>query len=330
MPFTNPLYIACDSDPSTCTDPSTTSPVQNISSEAQDTEDFFGRSYGTYDPPPLGSNFTAQWCLGQCVSSVSQEDADQCAQRAAILCVGDSGDPRWPTARPNPNPNPTPDTPPYIPGNQTIYYNTEQSADFVCPDGSVFTYTIPAGVYSAFTQAAADNIANSVATTRAAERHICIGELSPDSACLGDDYEATVTVTSGAPLASILMTDGELPPGLTIDLGDTSFTISGTASGVGGYIFSILVEDTYGGFMEKEFTIRVATIANQTLPDGVLSVPYTPALAVDGTTNPTVVWSVVSGSLPTGVSLASNGQFSGSPTANGVFTFTVQMEDDQP
>ena len=66
--------------------------------------------------------------------------------------------------------------------------------------------------------------------------------------------------------------------------------------------------------------LQVTTTA---LPNGTNGVAYSQQLsAIDG--QPPYSWSLISGALPPGLTLATNGVISGTPTTNGTFNFTVQ------
>jgi hypothetical protein len=60
------------------------------------------------------------------------------------------------------------------------------------------------------------------------------------------------------------------------------------------------------------------------LPDAVVAVAYSAALNASGGVPP-YDWIVVSGALPPGIELSHDGVFSGTPTTEGDFTFTVQV-----
>ena len=66
-----------------------------------------------------------------------------------------------------------------------------------------------------------------------------------------------------------------------------------------------------------------------TLREGVVLETGQPSLPIVGG-NGTKTVSLVSGTLPNGVTLNSNGSFSGSPTTHGGFSFTVQVQDCTP
>jgi hypothetical protein len=68
-------------------------------------------------------------------------------------------------------------------------------------------------------------------------------------------------------------------------------------------------------------------ISSTSLSSGVVGTPYSVNLAATGGT-PAYTWSITSGSLPAGLSLAAgNGVIAGTPTASGASTFTVSVSD---
>lgn len=68
-------------------------------------------------------------------------------------------------------------------------------------------------------------------------------------------------------------------------------------------------------------------IYNSTLPAGVTGVAYSQTLTAHGGTSP-YTFSVTSGSLPAGLSLAgSTGAITGTPTGTGTSSFTVTVHD---
>ena len=67
-------------------------------------------------------------------------------------------------------------------------------------------------------------------------------------------------------------------------------------------------------------------ITTSSLPGGTVNVAYSQTLSATSGTPP-YSWSVTSGSLPAGLTLSSGGTISGTPTASGTSTFTVQVTD---
>jgi hypothetical protein len=67
-------------------------------------------------------------------------------------------------------------------------------------------------------------------------------------------------------------------------------------------------------------------ITTQSLPAATVGVPYSATLTATGGIPP-YTWTVISGSLPPGLSLSSAGVISGTPTTAGTYNFTVQVID---
>ena len=69
-------------------------------------------------------------------------------------------------------------------------------------------------------------------------------------------------------------------------------------------------------------TLAEPVITTNALPNGILNTAYNHSLTATGTTP--ITWSITSGSLPNGLSLAANGTISGTPKKIGTFTITVK------
>jgi arabinan endo-1,5-alpha-L-arabinosidase len=68
-------------------------------------------------------------------------------------------------------------------------------------------------------------------------------------------------------------------------------------------------------------------VTTSSLAGGTVSVSYSVTLAATGGTGTGYAWTVSAGALPGGLTLASGGLISGTPTAVGTFDFTAQVTD---
>lgn len=146
---------------------------------------------------------------------------------------------------------------------------------------------------------------------------------------MNGDYTGTASlIIPPGSTQSVTVIGGSLPPGTSLTFNDSSFTISGIPTAEGQFSFTIKVTDIYGNTNTKDFSILIASIADVDLPDGQFGQPYSQTLTVAGATTPPVVWAFVAGELPPGLTLnADTGVISGTPTSEGVYTFTVSMTD---
>ena len=86
--------------------------------------------------------------------------------------------------------------------------------------------------------------------------------------------------------------------------------------------------DAYTHQIEAYFASwnTVPAITTTSLPDASIGMAYNQPLAATGNSQP-FVWSLVSGSLPAGLSLSGDGVIGGTATAPGTSTFTVKVAD---
>jgi hypothetical protein len=146
---------------------------------------------------------------------------------------------------------------------------------------------------------------------------------------VGASYSQALAAVGGTAPYTWSVTAGALPGGLSLD--PAGGTITGTPTTVGNFSFTVQVRDNNSVTTTEAFTLAIVsalTITSApTLPVGAVGVSYSQSVVVVGGTSP-YTWSISSGGLPAGLSLApASGAISGSPTSAGSFTFTVQVMD---
>lgn len=303
-------------------------PFMNLSAEAPDVDLFVSNfNPNGFGDPPLGSRWYSAGCQGLCISTVSQQAADLCAANQAATCLGG----QWPDEPPG-TPPPNPGDPPPQPPNRDLYFNTPQTGTFTCPDGTVFSFTVIAGVFSAFNQATANAWAASYAINQAAQNYICMSSIQGRS-CVGASYDSQIIVqTPNTPISSQIVAGG-LPPGMamqqSINPNAPIFFITGASNAPGDYPFNLQITDSLGNVANKIFTISVFGIVDGSeLPTANIGVAYEHSFSVGGTVAGTPTFSIVDGSLPPGLDLNTiSGVLFGTPTSEGAYQFTVRVQD---
>jgi hypothetical protein len=143
------------------------------------------------------------------------------------------------------------------------------------------------------------------------------------SGTVGTAYNQSVTA-SPAGTYSYTVTSGTLPGGLSLN--SSTGAITGTPTTAGSFSFSI---SAAAGICSGigSYTLVIAcpttTLSPSSLPGGNVGVAYSQTLSV--TPAGTYSFSVLTGTLPSGLNLnASTGVISGTPSATGTATFTIQ------
>lgn len=293
------------------------SPVTNYSSEYNDGVQFDGYKFPTFDPydPGLPGWWSSEACAGafRCVSYISQDDADACAALLAAQCG--FSPPLVPPDPPTGGPvSPCSINPASCFPRTATYLNSAQSCDFTCPDGTIFTATVPAGTVMSISQALADSVAKQMACNRAIEHHICFSDLSAQP-CLDVPYEGTGAVLGNDIPYTVSYAGGSLPSGLTFEVtAFGTFKISGTPTVAGNFDITVTAVGSEGSIQSKTYTIEVLGITNDSqLPQAYAGSPYNVALIGAGGTAP-YTFSIADGDLPDGLTLSTSGIISGTAT----------------
>ena len=195
----------------------------------------------------------------------------------------------------------------------------------------------PAGTGTAnFTVQVTDSESPAVSKTKALSITIASATLTITTASLsngqqGVAYSQTLTATGGATPDTWSITVGTLPAGLAINA--STGVISGTPTGTGTANFTVQVTDSESPAVSKTKALSITiasstlTITTASLSNGQQGTAYSQTLTATGGVTP-YSWSITVGTLPAGLSInAATGVISGTPTATGTSSFTVQVTD---
>jgi Putative Ig domain len=153
--------------------------------------------------------------------------------------------------------------------------------------------------------------------TSSAIRSIATG--TAPSAVVATDLNTPITYT---------VTAGALPAGLTLS---TTGSFTGTASTAGTFNATVTATDSLGAASTQAitFTVTAANTPPVFTSSAIRSIATgtAPSAVVATDPNTPITYSVTAGALPTGLSLASTGSFTGTASTAGTFNATVIATD---
>ncbi|MBS1829070.1 MAG: putative Ig domain-containing protein [Acidobacteria bacterium] len=148
------------------------------------------------------------------------------------------------------------------------------------------------------------------------------------AATLNNTYTFALAASGGTAPYTWSILSGQLPTGMSLT--PNTGVMTGTPTAAGTYTLFFQVADNTGATTNKSLTLQVIaglTINTTSLANGQTGVSYNQTLSASGGVNTGFVWSIISGSLPQGLTLSTAGVISGVPAVNGTSTFTVQVTD---
>lgn len=327
-------------------------PVTNYSSEAPDGLEFASALWPVvemYDPPCLGPS-----CIPgptQCTadaqaafdalaevyvsSTESQDYANLVAAAQAIGCVVPSAE-------------------------GSIYQNDGQCGTVYCPDGSRFTYCVPAGITVSpilddergpIWKHDANEWAYAQALQQASAIRSCITPSfiggvpvrapsvngSPAWVCLGDsldDEASTFTISNpGARSFEFSISGGTLPDGTSlVQTDNTHAVITGTPTETGNFSFTLTATSISlpTVTISIDATLVVFGFSSCEIPDGLCDHAYSHQLNISGGTPPYTVTLADGTALPDGLTMDATGLISGTPTGPPETAHLVIVVTDTP
>ena len=163
-----------------------------------------------------------------------------------------------------------------------------------------------------------------VSTTEVPPLQITPATLPPGKQ--GTNYFQTLAVSGGFLPYNWDLVSGSLPAGEVL-LSDGR--LFGAPTAFGTFAFTVRVTDSLTFTATQTYSLVIApavTIQSPFVSSGAVAIPFQQTLVASGGTPP-YTWSLISGSLPAGLSLASNGTISGTGVTVGTSTFTVRATD---
>lgn len=152
----------------------------------------------------------------------------------------------------------------------------------------------------------------------------------PAAGTVGTPYSRSFLATGGTAPITFALTGGTLPPGLSLG---SNGTLTGTPTASGTFNFRVTATDSDTPTPQARIRFYVMTInpavlniGTTNLVAGRVGTAYSGSFSATGGTA-SVTYVLTGGTLPTGLSIGSNGTLTGTPTASGTFNFTVTATD---
>ncbi|HEU0120355.1 MAG TPA: putative Ig domain-containing protein [Bryobacteraceae bacterium] len=142
------------------------------------------------------------------------------------------------------------------------------------------------------------------------------------------EYRQTISILGDKPPHVWTVRRGPLPSGFTIS---DNGILSGVSTQPGSYVFTLRATDSTSASQDRELTLIVEgrlpplEVGNPVLPGAALGVPYSQQINISGGRAPYTFR--ILGSMPPGLTLSPAALLSGTPTAAGIYSFSLEITD---
>jgi len=215
-----------------------------------------------------------------------------------------------------------------ISGGGTLSNTTTTGATFTAPAASASSLSVTV------TATSVADTSKTASVTIAVPAAPSITTSTLPQAAVGTQFSESLTVSGGVSPYTWTVSSGTLPSCLTLT---PAGVLSGTPTAACAGTYNVTFKVTDSGAPTPLTATEALTItingaqaivlpAPASLPAGVFNTAYTGSVGATGGAG--ALTYTLTGSLPTGLTLnASSGAITGTPTATGTFTFTIQAAD---
>ena len=216
-----------------------------------------------------------------------------------------------------------------LPPGMTISVNPDGRSATIAgtpPDGSAGTYNFTVRATDQLGSCSVTGDFRIVVNNFDCNPSMIISPADLPQGTVGTPYSQTLTMPGAPTPITFAVTNGSLPPGLSLSAGGL---LSGTPTAAGTYNFEVTATDSLGCQGVKQYALSVGcpaiSVDPAAMPSGTVGTPYSQTISATGG-NPPYSFNMISGALPNGLSFAAP-VISGTPTAAETRDFTVRVTD---